>query len=58
MVTLDEWLAGEYERLATFKCFWEKNVTEGLTTPDGDRIFPEKLPEGDWDDQYRSYESV
>lgn len=49
-VQLGVWIAAEKERLDTFAAWWFAG-TQG----DQPNAFPYTLPEGEWDEQYRTW---
>jgi len=49
-VDITEWAQGERVRLEDFIRMWADNHS---VTPDE---FPDKMPEGEWDEQFRSFE--
>jgi hypothetical protein len=48
-ITIDAWLKEERQRLETFVAAWKRDAE---ASPD---MFPELLPPGEWDEQYRGY---
>lgn len=47
--TLDAWLEDERQRLDRFAAEWRKSMT---TDPE---LYPAVMPNGEWDEQYRSW---
>lgn len=54
-ITIGDWIVQERQRLQNFERFWRYGQA-GLN-PDGipPSNFPGKMPEGEWDEQYRSW---
>lgn len=53
-ITLDQFIEEEKERLEHFRKFWLKNQASASSEDKG--MWPDSMPPGEWDEQYRCYE--